>query len=151
MPQILSITRDPVEALRSLVSMQQRAQHERTGPNAYPQYFVPNILKWVILFYPTFFLKKINKAFDLLWTASLISQWLILTPKLIVMQFLSWWSCLTLRYFVLVHDSYSPVDDAAAAEIFTKIQNAFEPTFCHFLQVLKIFDRPFRTLSLGQL
>ena len=37
--------RDPVDALRSLVSMQQRAQHERTGPNAYPQYFVPNILK----------------------------------------------------------------------------------------------------------
>ena len=36
-----------------------------------------------------------------------------------------------------MHDSYSPVDDAAAAEIFTKIQNAFEPTFCHFLQVLK--------------
>ena len=45
MPQILPTTRDPVEALRSLVSMQQRAQHERTGPNAYPQYFVPNILK----------------------------------------------------------------------------------------------------------
>jgi len=80
---VSTTTKDPVEALRSLVSMQQRAQHERTGPNAYPQYFVPNILK----------------------------------------------------YFVLVHDSYSPVDDAAAAEIFTKIQNAFEPTFCHFLQV----------------
>ena len=43
------------------------------------------------------------------------------------------------------------VDDAAAAEIFTKIQNAFEPTFCHFLQVLKNFARPFRTLSSGQL
>ena len=42
------------------------------------------------------------------------------------------------RYFVLVHDSYSSVDDAAAAEIFTKIQNAFDSTFCHFLQVNKI-------------
>ena len=42
------------------------------------------------------------------------------------------------RYFVLVHDSYSSVDDAAAAEIFTKIQNAFDSTFCHFLQVNRI-------------
>ena len=39
---------------------------------------------------------------------------------------------------MLVHDSYSSVDDAAAAEIFTKIQNAFDSTFCHFLQVNKI-------------
>ena len=34
-----------------------------------------------------------------------------------------------------MHDSYSSVDDAAAADIFTKIQNAFDSTFCHFLQV----------------
>ena len=39
---------------------------------------------------------------------------------------------------MLVHDSYSSVDDAAAADIFTKIQNAFDSTFCHFLQVKNI-------------
>jgi hypothetical protein len=40
-----------------------------------------------------------------------------------------------LKYYVLVHDSYSSVDDAAAAELFTSLQNAFDSANCHFLQV----------------
>ena len=42
---------------------------------------------------------------------------------------------------MLVHDSYSSVDDASAAEIFTKIQNAFDSTFCHFLQVKIVWEK----------
>jgi len=38
-----------------------------------------------------------------------------------------------LKYYVLVHDSYSNVDDAAAQEMFTLVQNAFDSTNCHFL------------------
>ena len=36
-----------------------------------------------------------------------------------------------LKYFI----SYSSVDDSSAQELFTKVQNAFDSSNCHFLQV----------------
>jgi len=40
-----------------------------------------------------------------------------------------------LKYYVLVHDSYSAIDDGTAQELFTQVQNAFDSSNCHFLQV----------------
>ena len=40
-----------------------------------------------------------------------------------------------LKYYVLVHDSYSAVDDTTAQELFTQVQNAFDSTNCHFLPI----------------
>jgi len=40
-----------------------------------------------------------------------------------------------LKYYVLVHDSYSSIDDGTAQELFTQVQNAFDSANCHFLQV----------------
>ena len=40
-----------------------------------------------------------------------------------------------MKYYVLVHDSSSSLDDSTAAELFTRVQNAFDSANCHFLQV----------------
>ena len=40
-----------------------------------------------------------------------------------------------MKYYVLVHDSSSSLDDSTAAELFTRVQNSFDSANCHFLQV----------------
>ena len=40
-----------------------------------------------------------------------------------------------LKYYVLVHDNYSSVDETAAQEMFTQVQNAFDSSNCHFLAI----------------
>ena len=38
-----------------------------------------------------------------------------------------------LKYYVLVHDTYSDVEDSKAQEMFTMVQNAFDSSSCCFL------------------
>ena len=40
-----------------------------------------------------------------------------------------------MKYYVLVHDGSSSLDDSTATELFARVQNAFDSANCHFLQV----------------